>query len=282
MEHETTTTMFTMLYKAFSCSKVKQRNGTRNHNHNVYNALQYVFVFPSETDLLFFRSKTRFESYFAVHIAPVEPGASDMTFKTYSKDILPARAGITYTGQMRVISGIYGGRVLRSPSDNRTRPTSDRLRETLFNVLAPRIDAETRFLDLCAGTGSIGIEALSRGAAFATFVDRSKKACALIEENLDKLGVPESNTSILALDADNFTGREHANGWDVAYFDPPYDSDYAPVMHEFGYNKTLLNENGLLIAEHHSKKNVPDETGPLRRWRIIKQGETSLSFYERG
>src|SRR5437763_9677747 len=140
---------------------------------------------------------------------------------------------------MRVISGIYRGRVLKSPPDGRTRPTSDRLRETLFNVLAPTIGAETRFLDLCAGTGAIGIEALSRGAAFVTFVDRSKRACALIEENLDKLGVPENETEILGLDAENFSGRKHATGWDLAFYDPPYDNDHSLVMHEFGFNKTL-------------------------------------------
>lgn len=182
---------------------------------------------------------------------------------------------------MRVISGLYRGRVLKSPPDNKTRPTSDRLRETLFNVLAPRIDDETRFLDLCAGTGAIGIEALSRGAGFVTFVDRSKKSCALIEENLDKLDVPESSTELLGLDADNFTGREHKASWNIAYFDPPYDGDYSLVLHEFGFNKTLLDDAGILVVEHHAKKQVPDEIGALRRWRILKQGETSLSFYER-
>lgn len=183
---------------------------------------------------------------------------------------------------MRVISGEYGGRVLKSPPDHRTRPTSDRLRESLFNILNPRITAETRFLDLCAGTGAIGIEALSRGAAFATFVDRSKKACALIEENLDKLGVDERRTEVFGLEAENFTGREHPNGWDIAFFDPPYDADYSLVLHEFGYNSTLLVEDGILVVEHHTKRAVPDEVGSLRRWRNVKQGETSLSFYERG
>lgn len=182
---------------------------------------------------------------------------------------------------MRVISGLYRGRVLKSPPDNKTRPTSDRLRETLFNVLTPRIDDETRFLDLCAGTGAIGIEAVSRGAAFVTFVDRSKRSCALIEENLDKLDVPESSTEIIGIDADNFTGREHKQGWDIAFYDPPYDADYSLVLHEFGYNKTLLNDGGILVVEHHTKKTLPDEVGSLRRWRILKQGETSLSFYER-
>jgi len=181
---------------------------------------------------------------------------------------------------MRVISGLYRGRVLKSPPDNKTRPTSDRLRETLFNILAPRINDETRFLDLCAGTGAIGVEALSRGAAFVTFVDRSKKSCALIEENLDKLGVPESNTEIMQLEAENFAGREHTHGWDIAFFDPPYEADYGLVMNEFGFNDTLLNAGGMLVVEHHSKKQLPDEVGKIRRWRILKQGETSLSFYE--
>ena len=181
---------------------------------------------------------------------------------------------------MRIIAGIYRGRVLRSPADNRTRPTSDRLRETLFNVLTPRIGDETHFLDLCAGTGAVGIEALSRGAAFVTFVDRSKKACALIEENLDQLGVPESQTEILGFEAENFTGRKHAKGWDIAFFDPPYEADYSVVLHDFGTKSDLLNNGGVLVVEHHTKKQVPDLVGSLRRWRILKQGETSLSFYE--
>ncbi len=181
---------------------------------------------------------------------------------------------------MRVISGLYRGRVLKSPADNKTRPTSDRLRETLFNVLAPQINEQTRFLDLCAGTGAVGIEAISRGAAFVTFVDKSKKSCALIEENLDKLDVPVTHTEILGHDAENFTGRKHALGWDIAFFDPPYESDYALVMHDFGYKVDLLRDGGLLIVEHHTKKQMPDLVGSVRRWRLLKQGETSLSFYE--
>ena len=181
---------------------------------------------------------------------------------------------------MRVISGLYRGRVLKSPQDSKTRPTSDRLRETLFNILAPLFNKETRFLDLCAGTGAIGIEALSRGAAFVTFVDKSKRSCALIEENLDKLAVPESQTEILNHEAENFTGRDHALGWDIAFFDPPYESDYSLVLHDFGDRTHLLNDSGVLVVEHHTKKQLPDEVGALRRWRTLKQGETSLSFYE--
>ena len=183
---------------------------------------------------------------------------------------------------MRIIAGEYRGRVLKSPADNKTRPTSDRLRETLFNILAPRIADDTRFLDLCAGTGAIGIEAISRGAAFATFVDKSKKACALIEDNLDHLEIPETQTEIVCLPVETFTGRNHANGWDIVFFDPPYDSEYTTVLFEFGASEsTLLNHEGLLVVEHHSKTPIPDAVGMLRRWRILKQGETHLSFYER-
>lgn len=182
---------------------------------------------------------------------------------------------------MRIIAGDYGGRVIKSPPDSRTRPTSDRLRETLFNVLAPRIDG-SRFLDLCAGTGAIGIEAISRGASHVTFVDRSRKACALIEENLDLLGVPEDKTDVLAFSAENFSGRKHDNGWDLVFFDPPYDTDYGVVLFEFGTPESnLLNREGVLIAEHHSKNALPDALGDLRRWRVLKQGEATLSFYER-
>jgi 16S rRNA (guanine966-N2)-methyltransferase len=181
---------------------------------------------------------------------------------------------------MRVISGLYRGRVLKSPADDKTRPTSDRLRETLFNVLAPRINDETRFLDLCAGTGAIGIEALSRGCAFVTFVDVSKRSCALIEENLDKLGVPESQTDVLNLTAENFTAREHVAAWDIAFFDPPYESEYALVLHDFGTKKDLLRADGILVVEHHTKQPMPDASAAIRRWRVLKQGETSLSFYE--
>lgn len=183
---------------------------------------------------------------------------------------------------MRIISGAYRGRILRSPADNKTRPTSDRLRETLFNILAPSISEETRFLDLCAGTGAIGIEALSRGAGFVTFVDKSRKACALIEENLDLLKIPEEETEVVCLSAENYVNKEREKSWDIVYFDPPYDENYQLIIHEFGEEgKEILATDGIFIAEHHAKNNLPDAYGNLRRWRLLKQGETCLSFYEK-
>jgi 16S rRNA (guanine966-N2)-methyltransferase len=185
---------------------------------------------------------------------------------------------------MRIISGTYRGRVLKSPSGNKTRPTSDRLRETLFNVLQTKIDSETRFLDLCAGTGAIGIEALSRGARLATFVDKSRRACGLIEENLDLLEVPEDQTEVFQNSAEEYLRRLDGNskGWDIVFYDPPYEDDYMKVIRLIADEETkLLNQDGVFIAEHHAKNILPDAVGELRRWRILKQGETNLSFYEK-
>ncbi|MGH9882454.1 MAG: 16S rRNA (guanine(966)-N(2))-methyltransferase RsmD, partial [Pyrinomonadaceae bacterium] len=132
---------------------------------------------------------------------------------------------------MRVIAGKYRGRNLKSPPSMQVRPTSDRLRETLFNVIAPRIEA-ARFLDLCAGSGAVGIEASSRGASHITFVDRSRKMCGLIESNLDLCRVPEEETEVIQSEASEFLRHSLArknNGWDIVFFDPPYDSDYLRV-----------------------------------------------------
>jgi 16S rRNA (guanine(966)-N(2))-methyltransferase RsmD len=182
---------------------------------------------------------------------------------------------------MRVIAGKYRGRILKSPNNERTRPTSDRLRETLFNILQAKIDEATRFLDLCAGTGAIGIEALSRGAEFATFVDKSRKSCGLIETNLDLLEVPEDQTEVVMSDAAEFL-RKTVESWDIIYFDPPYQTNYRDVLLLVGEpDAKLLSENGLFITEHYYKNELPDAHQELRRWRIVKQGDACLSFYER-
>ena len=162
------------------------------------------------------------------------------------------------------------------------RPTSDRLRETLFNVLAPRIEG-ARFLDLCSGSGAVGIEALSRGAEHVTFVDRSRKMCGLIESNLDLCGIPEDESEVVMAEAAEFLRRaatRNEQAWDIAFFDPPYASDYLPVLAIFG-TSTLLQADGVLIVEHHHKNELKDEVGEIRRWRIIKQGDSALSFYEK-
>jgi 16S rRNA (guanine(966)-N(2))-methyltransferase RsmD len=163
------------------------------------------------------------------------------------------------------------------------RPTSDRLRETLFNVLAPRIEG-ARFLDLCAGSGAVGIEAISRGASFVTFVDRSRKMCGLVEANLDLCGVPEESTAVVLSEVADYLRRAETWGgdpYDIAFLDPPYAIDYAPLLDLFGTRTpALLTAGGILIVEHHHKTNLKDAVGNIRRWRILKQGDSALSFYE--
>ena len=134
----------------------------------------------------------------------------------------------------------------------------------------------TRFLDLCAGTGAVGIEAISRGAV-SSLLSTAQKVMCLIEENLDKLEVPESQTEVLNLEAENFTGREHQNGWDIIFFDPPYESIIRSQC-TIWLKTYLLNESGVLVIEHHTKKNLKDAIGTTP-WRILKQGET-ISLYE--
>jgi len=183
---------------------------------------------------------------------------------------------------MRIISGEYRGRILKSPSDQKTRPTSDRLRETLFNILNPLISVETRFLDLCAGTGAVGIEAISRGCEFVTFVDKSRRACALIRENLSLLRITEKHSEIVCLDAEKFVLRQNLAAWDLVFFDPPYKIDYSKTLFEIAVNAgSLLRDEGRFIVEHHFKTNLPETLGNLTCGRIIRQGETQLSFYEK-
>ena len=183
---------------------------------------------------------------------------------------------------MRIIAGKYRGRRLKSPPSAQTRPTSDRLRETLFNVLAPRIDG-ARFLDLCAGTGAVGIEALSRGAEHVTFVDQSRRMCSLIESNTSALGIDESDVEIVNADASEYL-RRHAKKerrpFDVIFFDPPYDADYEVVLNLIAEHASqLIGEDAVAIVEHYKKKDLPDEFGSLKCYRALKQGDSVLRFY---
>jgi len=186
---------------------------------------------------------------------------------------------------MRIIAGKYRGRRLKSPPSLGTRPTSDRLRETLFNIVAPRIEG-ARFLDLCAGSGAVGIEALSRGAAHVTFADRSRKMYALIETNLKLLDVSDDAVEVVGREALDFlrrTIKDEAGPFDLIFVDPPYAMDYEKVLDCLAANaETLLAEEGVVVVEHYKKKELPDAFGVLRRYREVKQGDSKLSFYRRG
>jgi len=164
------------------------------------------------------------------------------------------------------------------------RPTSDRLRETLFNIVAP-IVGDANFLDLCAGSGAVGIEALSRGAAHAMFVEQSRRMCALIKSNLELCGLAGDEADVKQMTAEAYLKlcvKDLPNQlFDLIFFDPPYAEDYSGVLELIGNQKpSLLASTGKLIVEHHHKKQLPDSLGSIIRSRTVKQGESALSFYQ--
>jgi 16S rRNA (guanine(966)-N(2))-methyltransferase RsmD len=182
-----------------------------------------------------------------------------------------------------VIEGKYRRRFLQSVASKRVRPTARRLREALFEILSFRVEG-ARFLDLCAGSGAVGIEALSRGALHVTFVDRSPKMCGYIESNLAACGVPHGHAELWMSDAGHFLRRalvQRERSWDIAFFDPPYATAYAPVLDAFSTGLLLKPKGGVLVVEHHCENRLPETQAALKRWRIIRQGDSCLSFYER-
>jgi 16S rRNA (guanine(966)-N(2))-methyltransferase RsmD len=184
---------------------------------------------------------------------------------------------------MRVIAGTYRSRQLTAPRGARTRPTSDRLRETLFNILAPRISG-ARFADLYAGTGAVGIEALSRGAAHVWFAERAAPAVAVIRANLAALNI-DSGFSIetrgTAALLDKLTAAEDPK-LDIVFMDPPWDAEaeYSGTLASVGRSaSSLLAPGALVVAEHLSKTPLADHYGQLTQIRILKQGDAALSFF---
>lgn len=185
---------------------------------------------------------------------------------------------------MRVIAGKFRGRTLRSLEGQETRPTYDRLKETLFNVLQAAGSIEgASFLDLFAGTGSIGIEALSRGAARVEFVESSRKAANVIRANLGAMGLSEETVvhERTAVDALARLTKEDAQ-FDVCFLDPPYQlhGAYEQVLRIMA-ESSLLSERGILIAEHDKRFDPGNGTNSLVRYRVLKQGESCLSFYRK-
>ena len=182
---------------------------------------------------------------------------------------------------MRIIGGKYKGRRLKSVPGLDVRPTSDRLRETLFDILGQRLDGKS-FLDVCAGSGAVGIEALSRGAGRVTFIEQSRKAAAVIHENLELISADDGYTLIARDAVQGIANLEkEARQFDVVFFDPPYASPiYQGVMHLIS-SSGILAQGGLLVVEHRAKTPPEAECGELRLYREVHQGESALAFYAR-
>ncbi|MEO8251253.1 MAG: 16S rRNA (guanine(966)-N(2))-methyltransferase RsmD [Chloroflexota bacterium] len=174
---------------------------------------------------------------------------------------------------MRVIAGTARGRPLVAPHGRATRPIADRVKETLFAILADRV-VGARVLDLYAGSGAIGIEALSRGAAHCDFVEHERRAVAAIRTNLERAGVTDL-ASVRQGDVMRYLGGTPGDRVDLAFLDPPYDE--RAILAPLERLAPHLAHNATVVVKHHWRTPVPEPPG-LVRWRERRFGETSLTF----
>ncbi len=180
---------------------------------------------------------------------------------------------------MRVIGGEFKGRTLKAPTWDGLRPTSDRLRETLFNLLATRV-RDAAVLDVCAGTGAIGIEALSRGARMAVFIERDARAVALIRENVARCGVGERYAIHHASAETALAGIVPGGPFDIVVLDPPYDHPDVGAWVERA--AALVAPGGVLVLEHAWRRAPPAAAGAFHLLRTVRSGDSALSLFEPG
>jgi 16S rRNA (guanine(966)-N(2))-methyltransferase RsmD len=180
---------------------------------------------------------------------------------------------------MRVIAGKFRSRRLKGPGNLRLRPTSDRLRETLFNILGPSVE-DSLFVDLYAGTGAIGIEAISRDAKETIFIESHAAAVRLVRQNLEALGI---HAGVDVIEADVVKGLKSLAARhliaDFIFLDPPYEGEDHLRVLEFLDQSHLIAPYGLVIVEHHGGMDLPDRFERLERSRLLEQGDAALSFY---
>jgi len=182
---------------------------------------------------------------------------------------------------MRVISGNLKGLKLKTPKNMEIRPTSDRVKEALFNIIQNHINIfDTKFLDLFAGTGNIGIEALSRGASKCVFVDNNYESIKIIKENIKKACLEEKSIVFKknVLVALNILKRKKES-FEIIFMDPPYGKNLAIPVLEILSKSNLLKQKGYIIVEHSRKEALPEKVGSIRKYKHRTYGNTIISFY---
>ncbi len=178
---------------------------------------------------------------------------------------------------MRVTGGIGRGKRLRVPAGDRVRPTSDKVKQALFNILGDRVQ-DCSFLDLFAGAGGIGIEALSRGAAKAVFVDDSRKSLKVIRLNVEQSGF-EDRAEVLASKAESYIKKTEEQ-FDIVFLDPPYSLEIGPLLEQIAESELLV-QDAVVVAEHFKKQPSPETAGSLALYREAVYGDTVLAFYKK-
>lgn len=181
---------------------------------------------------------------------------------------------------MRIISGSHKGRRLYAPSGLDVRPTSDKVKQALFNILSDRIEGAS-FLDLYAGIGSVGIEALSRGANRVVFVEKSKRHVGFLKKNLS-LSPFAGRFDLFCMDAIDFLKREKTDSFNLIFIDPPYEGEEVEKALPLLGEGDMIADDGTVIIQHFHKKILAERIGRLRFIKRYKYGETVLSFYGKG
>ncbi len=177
---------------------------------------------------------------------------------------------------MRVTGGTGRGQRLKVPPGSRVRPTSNKVKQALFNILGNAL-VDASFLDLCAGAGGIGIEALSRGAGNVVFVDSSRESLTAVRNNIEQTGLGE-RAHIVFAKAESYLKRPLEN-FDIIFLDPPYAQDLQPLL-ELIAGSGVVKADGIVVAEHFRKQPSPEKAGALVRYREARYGDTVLAFYK--
>ncbi len=177
---------------------------------------------------------------------------------------------------MRVTGGTGRGRRLKAPAGSCVRPTSDKVKQALFNILGERV-VDALFLDLFAGAGGIGIEALSRGAGRVVFVDASRASLLAVKQNIEETGFTERSQAVLSK-VESFL-KKPSGSYDIVYLDPPYADEMQPLL-ELIAGAKILKPDSIVIAEHFKKQPSPASAGGLTLYREAKYGDTVLAFYK--
>lgn len=178
---------------------------------------------------------------------------------------------------MRVIAGAQKGRRLAGPKGHDLRPTADRVKEALFSIIGARL-VDARFLDLYAGTGSVGIEALSRGAGHVAFVESNPTTLQLLRMNLDRCGLA-GRGEVHACPAATFLEEADPDTFDIIFADPPYSTDGGTQVLQLLDHTQRVAQDSMVILEHSTKLTPPSVSGRLSRRRQYRYGDTSLSIY---
>ena len=207
---------------------------------------------------------------------PPRPGSRPKTKKPWENVQRPK-----ITSDLQISDGRFVGLLLSNVEKLNPTVSAGKLRDSMFRLLSRKVRAG-RFLDLCAGNGTIGIEALSRGAMLGTFVERSARMCSCIRKNLEQCGIKNGHSEIFEMEAVPFLRRagHRRRFWDIVYCGTPCNAEFIPVLKCLG-NGFSVRPGGMVIIEHPSETVFPEKVGLLQRWRVIGKDDVALTIYER-